>query len=44
MPGNAAHEAGEWGMLRKSPGSLAPGELKSEVWELTSVAPEWLSH
>lgn len=40
--------ARKWGdeAQRKSPSTLAPAlvELKSEIWELTSVVPEWLSH
>lgn len=31
---------------RKTPSTLALAsvQLKSEIWELTSVVPEWLSH
>lgn len=46
------HSTGEyarkWGGegQRKSPSTLALAsvQLKSEIWELTSVVPEWLSH
>lgn len=44
MPGSGRMRGDEG--ERKSPSTLAPvlEELKFEIWELTSVAPEWLSH
>lgn len=51
MPGTTAWEnmpGSVWGGKgqRKTPSTLALAsvQLKSEIWELTSVVPEWLSH